>query len=161
MNYIFSREVQAVSVCAIVDTMDAWITHEQQGHRRLVSSWDQSRRLRHQRIRPPHQREGASQTTCTGQFFKLFLCAVDDIETKEGRRWQEWVLKGSLQIFTIFTTHSPLPVTIHSLTEQLQKNDRILELLVLNINMLNIWLFQRIMFLALIIHEFLSCFFSV
>ena len=86
MNYIFSREVQAVSVCAIVDTMDTWITHEQQGHRRLVSSWDQSRRLRHPRIRPPHQREGASQTTCTGQFFKLFLCAVDDIETKEGRR---------------------------------------------------------------------------
>ena len=68
MNYI-----QAVSVCAIVDSKDMdWITHEQQGHRRLVSSWDQSRRLRHRTIRPPHQREGASQTTCTGQFFKSY-----------------------------------------------------------------------------------------
>ena len=84
MNYILAGKFKLYQFVLLLIYMKTWVTHEQRGHRRLVSSWDQIRRLRQRTIRPPHQREGATQTTCTGQFLnysKILEFSILNIKT--------------------------------------------------------------------------------
>ena len=50
-------------------------THGPRGHRPQVSSSDQSRRLLHQKTRPPRQRVGERRITCTGNIYNIFRSA--------------------------------------------------------------------------------------